>query len=203
MLVDILAVAGGAAGGLAPLGPLAAEGAEEGAPFTLNLFWIIVSALNFLVFFYLVAHIVLKPVGRMLADRRERIEQGLRDADAARRDREAAADQRQALLAEARREAGEIVARAQRSAQEARERGVAETRQEIDRLRAQAVAEIEAERQRAIADVRSQVADLALLAAGRLVGETMSGPRERRLVDDFLATVAASGPSGSERSRWP
>ena len=71
--------------------------------------------------------------------RRERIEQGLKDADAARRDREAAADQRQAVLAEARREANDIIVRAQRSADEAREQGVAETRAEIERLREQAV----------------------------------------------------------------
>ena len=47
------------------------------------------------------------------------------------------------------------------------------------------------QRQRALADVRAQVADLALLAAGRVVGETMSDARQRRLVDDFLAEVTA------------
>ena len=51
----------------------------------------------------------------------------------------------------------------------------------------QAVAEIDAERQRALAEVRGQVADLALVAAGKVVGETMTGERERRLVDEFLA----------------
>ena len=41
------------------------------------------------------------------------------------------------------------------------------------------------------------VAELALLAAGRVVGETMSEERERRLVDEFLTQVSASTPS------WP
>jgi F-type H+-transporting ATPase subunit b len=174
--------------------------AGESAGLTINWFWVIVSALNFIVFFFLVYRIVLMPVGRMLAARRQRIEQGLKDADAARRDREAAADQRQALLAEARREAAEIVTRAQRMADEARQQGVAETREEIERVRTQAVAEIDAERQRALADVRGQVAELALLAAGKVVGETMDGPRERRLVDEFLAQVAATPPGGDGRN---
>ena len=52
----------------------------------------------------------------------------LKDADAARRDREAAADQRQAVLNEARREASEIVQRAQKVADETREKGVADYR---------------------------------------------------------------------------
>jgi F-type H+-transporting ATPase subunit b len=178
---------------------LAAEGGEGGG-LTINVFWIVVAATNFVVFFYLAYKLVLVPVGERLADRRDRIEQGLRDADAARRDREAAADQRSAVLAEARREAGEIVSRAQRMAEEARQAGVAQTQADIDRMRERAVAEIDAERQRALADVRGQVADLALLAAGRLVGETMSAERERRLVDDFLAQVSAAPPVGPERN---
>jgi len=195
--VDLLAVVGGVG---ADALVFAAEAGEEGGGLTVNLFWIIVAAGNFLLFFALAYYIVLKPVGATVNSRRERIEQGLKDADAARRDREAAADQRQAVLAEARREANEILARAQRLSDETREQGVAQTRTDIDRLRAQAVAEIDAERQRALNDVRAQVADLALQAAGKVVGETMTDQRERRLVDEFLAQVTASAPSGSDRN---
>lgn len=178
---------------------LAAEGGETGG-LTINLFWIVVAATNFIVFFYIAYKLVLVPVGERLADRRDRIEQGLKDADAARRDREAAADQRAAVLAEARREASDIVARAQKLTDELREKGVAETQVEIERLRANALADIDAERLRALADVRGQVADLALLAAGKVVGETMSADREKRLVDEFLAQVSVPTPSRSERN---
>ena len=178
---------------------LAAEGGEGGG-LTINLFWIVVAATNFIVFFYIAYKLVLVPVGERLADRRDRIEQGLKDADAARRDREAAADQRAAVLAEARREASDIVARAQKLTDELREKGVVETQVEIERLRANALADIDAERLRALADVRGQVADLALLAAGKVVGETMSSDREKRLVDEFLAQVSVPTPSRSERN---
>ena len=164
---------------------------------TINLFWIVVAAGNFLVFFAIAWKLALKPVATQLRERRDRIEQGLIDADSARRDREAAADQRQAVLAEARREANEIIVRAQRSADDARAQGVADTRADIERLREQAVAEIDAERLRALAEVRGQVADLALLAAGKVVGETMSSDRERRLVDEFLAQASEPGPASA------
>lgn len=183
-------------------GQVAAFAAEsgEGGGLTINFFWIIVSAVNFIVFFYLIYRLVLVPVGRMLDDRRDRIEQGLKDADAARRDRESAADQRQGIIAEARREASDIVARGQRVSDEAREKGLSETQAEIERLRERAVAEIDSERQRALADVRGQVAELALLAAGKVVGETMSDDRERRLVDEFLTEVSASVPDGDDKN---
>jgi F-type H+-transporting ATPase subunit b len=198
--MGILAVAQGVGDALAQLPPVAAETGGSGSGLTINLFWIIVSAVNFVVFFLLVWKIVLEPLSRRLDERRERIERGLKDADAARRDREAAADQRQAVLSEARREAGEIISRAQKVAEDERVKGVAETQAEIERMRERAVAEIDTERRRALADVRSQVAQLALAAAGKVVGETMSGEREKRLVGEFLDQVVVTVPAGDERN---
>ena len=179
---------------------LAAEGGEEGGGLTVNLFWVIVAAANFLVFFLLAWRIAIEPMGQRLQERRERIEQGLKDADAARRDREAAADQRQAVLNEARREASEIVQRAQKTADETREKGVADTEAEIERMRERALTDIDAERKRALAEVRGQVAELALQAAGKVVGETLSDEREKRLVSEFLTQVSAEAPAGNERN---
>ena len=67
------------------------------------------------------------------------------------------------------------------------------TREELERLRVRAAAEIEAEKTRAIADVRAEVADLALLAAGKVVGESMTDERQRRLVEEFLSTAGSGG----------
>ena len=111
----------------------------------------------------------------------------------ARSDREGAETERRAALTEARREANEILARAQKVAQETRDTDIAATREELERMRVRATAEIEAEKTRAIAEVRAQVADLALLAAGHVVGETMSDERQRRLVEEFLRSATADG----------
>ena len=163
----------------------------------INLFWVIVAAGNFVVFFAVAWIIFFKPVTSRLEERRARIERGLQDADAARREREETALDRNRVIGEARHEANEILQRAQKAADDAREREVAAVHSEIDRMRAQAEQDIEAERQRALADVRSQIADLALSAAGRVVRETMTSERERRLVEQFLAET--SGSAGASR----
>ena len=155
----------------------------EPAKFQINLFWIIVAAANFVVFFLIVQRIAFGGLIRTLDDRRARIEQGLKDAEQARRDREAAEQERQATLQEARREANEILNRAQKVAAETREQEVAATRDEIARLRERATSEIEAERQRAVAELRGEVTDLALAAAE---------PRRRR-VDDGRPPAQARG----------
>jgi F-type H+-transporting ATPase subunit b len=166
--------------------------AEE-AKFQVNLFQVIIASANFVVFLLLLWTFALKPVSKMLADRKARIEQGLQDAEQARRDRENAEAERVATLTEARREANDILARAQKVAQETRDTDIAATKEELERMRTRAAAEIEAEKVHAIAEVRAEVADLALLAAGRVVGETMSDERERRLVEEFLASAAGKG----------
>ena len=190
--MDILAIASEAGRHAIELAAAAEEG--EGALFQINLFWVIVSALNFILFFVIIWTFAFKPVSAMLADRKSRIEEGLKDAEQARRDRENAEAERVATLGEARREANDILARAQKVAQETRDADIAATKEELERMRVRAAAEIEAEKTRAIADVRAEVADLALLAAGKVVGETMTDARQRRLVEEFLS---GSGTGGS------
>lgn len=175
---------------------LAQEGEAEPG-FQINFFWIITQAVSFLLFFVIIYLTAFRRIGGVLNERRDRIEQGLRDADAARQERERAADEKLALLTQARQEANEIVTRAQKVAEEARQRELDATRQELERVRTQAAAEIEAEKERALSEVRGQIAELALRAAGKVVGETMNEPRERRLVDEFLSDVGQRGQARS------
>ena len=190
--MDLLTIASGVAHGSAALN------AESEPLFQINLFQVIIASANFLVFLAIIWTFAFKPISKMLADRKARIEEGLKDAEQARRDRESAESERVATLQEARRESNEILARAQKVAQEARDADIAATKAELERMRDRATADIEAEKQRAIGELRSEVADLALRAAGRVVGETMTSEREKRLVEEFLAE---SGESSGGASR--
>ena len=181
------------AGQAAQVVRLQADAATGGL--TINLFWIIVAALNFLVFFAVLYLIVLKPIGVTLRERRARIEQGIHDADQARIERAAGEAAAVTELNAARREAREILERAQKLAQESSAADVAATREELARMRERASADIEAEKVRAMAALRADVATLALDAAGRVVRETMSSDRQRRLVEEFLAESAVGGPA--------
>jgi F-type H+-transporting ATPase subunit b len=191
--VDLFAVAGEVVRSAALL---AAEEGGEASGFTINLFWVIVAAANFVLFFAVIWVFAFKPVSRMLATRQEKIEQGLRDAEAARLRLEHASAEAATEIAAARREAREIVEHAQRLSQETREAELAATRADLDRMRDRATADIEAEKDRAIAELRAEVADLALEAASRVVGESMSGERQRRLVEEFLVETTGRERTG-------
>jgi F-type H+-transporting ATPase subunit b len=159
----------------------------EASGLSINLFWVIVAALNFILFLALIWTFAFRPIANILGERKARIEQGLADAEQARRDRDAGAAEHARVVAEARRQAQALIVAAQKSAQDLRDADIAATREELERLRVKAAADIAAERDRALADLRAQVADLALAAAGAVVGETMTDARQRRLVEEFLA----------------
>ncbi len=188
--MDLLAVAVGTAGAAHAF--LTAE-ETGGGGLQINLFWIIVAALNFALLLVALWFVAFKPVSKMLDERRTRIETGLRDAEQAARDRQQAETERVAALAEARREANDILTRAQKIAQESRDADIAATREELERMRQRAAEDIQAEKGRAMADLRTEVASLALEAAGKVVGESMDDPRQRRLVEEFLRETTVPG----------
>ncbi len=164
---------------------------------SINFFWVIVAALNFILFLALIWTFGFRPIASILSDRTRRLEQGLADAEAARKEREAALADREAAMARARGEANALIAAAQKAAQDLREADIAATRAELDQMRERAASDIAAERDRAMADLRAQVADLALAAAGHVVAETMTDARQRRLVEDFIREGGGSGKQSS------
>jgi F-type H+-transporting ATPase subunit b len=171
----------------------AAAGEAEGAGLSFNLFWILVSAANFGFFIIVLRAAALGPITKMLDERRERIERGLRDAADAALAKGRAIEAADASLAEARRESNEIRANAEKAAAQIREQQAAALKVELEKMRADATAEIEAARVSALASIRSEVADLAISAATKVVGASMDGDRQRALVGEFLDEQRGKG----------
>ena len=194
-LLDV--VAAGAAEAIQP----AAEAGAEATGLSINLVWVIVAALNFIVFLALIWRFAFDPLADILAQRKARVEQGLSDAEQARKDRDAAAAERDRVIGDARREAMLVITASQKAAQDLRDADIAATREELAKMRERATAEIEAERDRALAELRAEVAELALAAAGKVMGESMTDARQRRMVDDFLreADAGRTGAPGDGR----
>ena len=145
--------------------------------------------INFLLLLYLLNRFLFKRVFDLLDERSSKISKGLEDAEAAARDRELARAEREAAVAEARKEANQMIARANKIAEDTRNEILTSARTEAEKVSTRAREEIVAEKDRAMAEIRGQVADLALAAAGKLVRHEMDDSTQRRLVEEFLAEV--------------
>ncbi len=168
---------------------------SSGAGLVINGFWLIVALLNFVLLFVVLQLFAFGPISKMLAERRDRIEQGLKDAEESRREREAAAAEHLQAINDARREANDIVARAQKAAAELREADINATRDELGRMRERATAEIQTEKQKAVSELHDEVAALAMAATTRILREGITPEVQRQVIADFLAD-----PSGGSRN---
>lgn len=157
----------------------------------INLGFLIVQIINFLIMFVILRKWAFIPIANKLAERRERIAQGVEDARVAAEARASAEQEAEKILAEARTkasaEAAEISKRSEEQAREIK----ASAEAEAGKAREEALAEVEQERNRVLSEARGQIAMLAMAAAQKLVGEALDEKRQRTLIEAFFSGVKA------------
>jgi len=144
---------------------------------------LIAQLLIFLVMLGVLYRFAWGPLLRILNERRARIAQGVEATQRALQELEAAEKERQAKLEEARREAQAMLDRISKQAEDLRKELEAKAREQAEALIVRARAEIEQERQKAVQDLRLQVADLAVMAASRIIGESLDPNKHRELIE--------------------
>ncbi len=154
------------------------------------IFWTIVT--------FVIVLIVLRKAawGPILSLVEEREKQIASSIEAAKRERAEAekllADQKTAI-AEARREAQEMLRRNQQEVEKFREELMAKSRKEAEEFKATAQREIEEQKAKAVAEVKAMAVDLAMEVAGKLINERMDEPKHRALAEQFVQSLPAKG----------
>jgi|tagenome__1003787_1003787.scaffolds.fasta_scaffold20802665_3 F-type H+-transporting ATPase subunit b len=170
---------------------IAAEAAEDNSsdlvkPFPGLMIWTLVV---FFIAFLVLRKYAFGPLAALVEKRRTIVRENLEAAERSREEAQTLLEEYKQQLAQARREAGEIVERARATGAELerqmREEAVAQREREI----ATAKAAIEAETRQAIEEIKNQVADLTLLATEKVVGRALDEREGRRLVEEALAEV--------------
>jgi F-type H+-transporting ATPase subunit b len=154
----------------------------------LNLPGLIWHAINFLVLFLLLRQFLFKPVVGMLDARATRVRESMEQAEQARRAAEQAEADRQALLAETRREAEQIRARADEQAKRILSDAETRAKERQQQIEAQAEASARQIEERVMAQVRAQLADLVVTAVDRVTRQALDSNAQRGLVQQFLST---------------
>lgn len=155
----------------------------------INLGYIFVQIFSFVILLLILSAWVYRPLVNMLENRRQKIQQGLEDAQVASEARENAEAEAEKFLSSKHTEASELVRQASVRAEEAAKGIKAAAEKEIAEMREQAAAEIEEERNQVLSEVRGQIAALAVSAAQKLIGENLDEKRQKALVDEFFSGV--------------
>jgi F-type H+-transporting ATPase subunit b len=151
-----------------------------------DLIWAII---NFTVLLAILYKFLYGPLLKMMESRENEIKNNITQAEEMRVEAETSRVQLQEALNNARKEAQEIINNAVKVGEETKNQIISEAKESALRLTERAQEEIQREKEQALADIRNEVASLAVLAAGKIVGKTITADEQRKLVDEYIQGV--------------
>jgi F-type H+-transporting ATPase subunit b len=151
------------------------------------MFWTLII---FGAFAFVITKFAIGPLTQAVAAREAVLREALESAQTDRAEAQRLLAEQKAQLDAARAEAQKFIADGRATAEKMREDMLTETKQQQEELLARARRDIEAEKAKAIVELRKEAVDLALIGAGKVIGKNLDDATNRRLVDEFIASVA-------------
>lgn len=152
----------------------------------INLPLLVAFVINFVILFGLLSIVLYKPVLKMLDERQAKIKESLEQAEQIKEEVARSDEQIKANLKTAHKEEQALIAQAAQIGERLTEEAKEKARQEAESLIAKAHAEIGRERDKAIGELRKEFVDIAILAAEKVINETLDREKHRKLIDKVL-----------------
>ena len=132
---------------------------------------------------------LLKPIKQVIADRKAKADSEIADAQKLRTEAEAMKAEYEQNLQNARTEANQIVASAQKTATARSEEIVGEARAQAAALKQKAEADIAQERKKAVNEVKDEIGGIAMEIASKVVEREIKEADHKDLIDEFIKNV--------------
>ena len=147
---------------------------------------LIAQVVNFAILLGLLYLVAYKPIMRMLDERSRRVKESLEQTELIRHTTVRAEEEYEKRIDEASREGQEMIARAVHTGEELRQKRQQEAKQEAETLINRARTEIQRERDEAISELRKEFADLTILAAEKVIDQSLDKEAHRQIIDKVL-----------------
>ncbi|MEI7621197.1 MAG: F0F1 ATP synthase subunit B [Candidatus Moraniibacteriota bacterium] len=151
--------------------------------FHIDLKLIIAQLVNFAIVLFVLKKYAYGPVLKMMQERTEKIEQGMKDAESAGKKILEIAKQEKAVLIEAKRQAQEIVTKAEEVAKKNKEEIIVEAKAQSDKILSDSAKRIEQEKNQMLQEVKGQIAELVIAATGKVLGEKIDSEKDKTIID--------------------
>ena len=148
-----------------------------------TIFW---TVLTFILLMLILKKYAWKPILKTLEDRENKIKVALYQAEQDQKEAAKFLEDQKTLLDKAKNESIQIINDSKKSAEASRKELIEHARNEADRLLERAKQEIDLSKDAAIEDVKKYATDIAILAAQKVVGETLSKNQHLNLVDKYV-----------------
>ena len=135
--------------------------------------------------------LLLNPVKKVIAERKAKADSQIADAEKLRTEAEAMKAEYEQNLQNARTEANQIVAAAQKTAAARSEELLGEARAQAAALKQKAEADIAQERKKAVNEVKDEIGGMAMEIASKVVEREIKEADHQDLIDEFIKNVIA------------
>lgn len=170
------------------LGDMAASTARE---FGVNTQLFVSQVISFIIVAVLLKKFAYGPVLKMLLERRERIEEGLKNADKIKTELAQTEASRLDILNKANTQANKLIEEARAAAAKVQEvetqKAIAQAEQIIVKARQAA----EADRAKMVAELRKEIGSLVVKAASQVTGKILTMDDQKRLMEETNKQIAA------------
>jgi len=152
----------------------------------INLPLLIAFVINFVILFGLLTLVLYKPVLKVLDERQAKIKESMEQAEQIKEQTARSEEQIKAHLETARKEGQAIIVQATQIGERLKEEAKEGARQEAEALIGKAQAEIQQERDKTIDELRKEFANIAILAAEKVINQTLDKEKHRKIINDVL-----------------
>lgn len=147
----------------------------------------------FLILFPVIKTFFLKPLQEAIDQRTQSLESTFADAENLRTEMAQMKSDYEKRITQTEEDARNQIQSQIKEAQDLRTQMVSEANARVEEMQRKAREEMESERNKVLAEVRLHVADLSLQATEKLLNENVDNERNRRLIDEFIATAEVPG----------
>src|SRR5512136_190053 len=151
--------------------------------------------INFGLLLFLLTFVLYKPITKTLDERAAKIKESLEKAEQIKQESVRAEESVKAQIEAGRKEGQAIIAQAAQNAERVKEEAKAEARKEAEALIQKAQAQIETDREESFNKLRREFADLAVLAAEKVIEQSLDKKAHETLIEKVLEEGLASKKS--------
>ena len=156
---------------------------------TLDGWTFVAQICNLMIQLVIFKKLLLNPVKKVIAERKAKADSQIADAQKLRTEAEAMKAEYEQNLQNARTEANQIVAAAQKTATARSEELLGEARAQAAALKQKAEADIAQERKKAINEVKDEIGGMAMEIASKVVEREIREADHKDLIDEFIKNV--------------
>ncbi len=147
---------------------------------------LIAQLINFAILLYVLKRFAYTPIVKMLNERTEKIEKGLKNAEETRKKLTEITQKEKEILSKAKIEARDILKKSEDTAKRSKDEIAAEVKAQAEKIITDAKASIESEKTKMLREVKTEVAELVISATEKIINERIDSKKDRELIEKSI-----------------